>query len=677
MKIKLSRLNIRVAAGGQTFSADLVFGDGLNVIRADNTSGKSTCINSIMWVLGLEGMLGPEKAVHLPPAMTSEIEDEDGNIHGVTESHVTLEMRRSDGHALTIRRLVVGEASKDIIRVWEGEALSSPTYSIVPKDFYVRRSGAAREERGFHHYIAEWLDWTLAEVTRLDGTSGPLYVEAFSPLWIVEQKRGWAGIQALAPNYLRISDVKRRSLEYLLSLDVMERRSRLQELERETADIRSKWSETRTALLAAIKHSGAVAREIPVAPTGAWPFVPAPYVAVARDESWLRLSEAVREARERVTSIEAVRMADADGRSVNSDELEQAEAELQRVIAIKNHVTQAISRDQAAREATETRLATIKQDRRRHKDLLLLRNLGSDDESLLQIDMCPVCKRELGDVLLDEEVSGAVMSVEATIDYLGSQAELAKMTIDSTAVALESQEAERDALRHGASELRSRVSTLRMALTGDGRSMVDAQEILNARHQLVTYEDMELAFEEALNDFEVLSRDWGETQAKLSELRATRLSDLDSAKLSALQAEFVAQLVRYGFESIPPSALTVSKDSYQPIHEGYDPAFESSASDAVRIIWAYLLALRHVSNQFGLNHPGLIIFDEPRQQMAAKLSFQELLSRAAEDDDQTLFATSESAAALDAMLVGLASNRIEFEGKILKLFGSHESNSSS
>ena len=66
-------------------------------------------MNSIMWALGIDGMLGPQHTVPLPHAMTSQIEAPDGTEHTVSESHVILEIRRSDAKSLTIRRQVVGD----------------------------------------------------------------------------------------------------------------------------------------------------------------------------------------------------------------------------------------------------------------------------------------------------------------------------------------------------------------------------------------------------------------------------------------------------------------------------------------------------------------------------------------------------------------------------------------
>ena len=50
-----------------------------------------------------------------------------------------------------------------------------------------------------------------------------------------------------------------------------------------------------------------------------------------------------------------------------------------------------------------------------------------------------------------------------------------------------------------------------------------------------------------------------------------------------------------------------------PMVENFDMKFDSSASDNIRVIWAYTLALLQTSLKYGGNHPGIIIFDEPDQ----------------------------------------------------------------
>lgn len=60
-------------------------------------------------------------------------------------------------------------------------------------------------------------------------------------------------------------------------------------------------------------------------------------------------------------------------------------------------------------------------------------------------------------------------------------------------------------------------------------------------------------------------------------------------------------------------AIQISEESYLPIIEEFDMKFDSSASDNIRAIWAYTIALMQTSIEKKGNHPGVVIFDEPNQ----------------------------------------------------------------
>ena len=50
-----------------------------------------------------------------------------------------------------------------------------------------------------------------------------------------------------------------------------------------------------------------------------------------------------------------------------------------------------------------------------------------------------------------------------------------------------------------------------------------------------------------------------------------------------------------------------------PVIDKFDMKFDSSASDNIRAIWSYTLALLQTSKKQIGNHPGVLIFDEPTQ----------------------------------------------------------------
>ncbi|WP_332768630.1 hypothetical protein [Phenylobacterium sp.] len=55
------------------------------------------------------------------------------------------------------------------------------------------------------------------------------------------------------------------------------------------------------------------------------------------------------------------------------------------------------------------------------------------------------------------------------------------------------------------------------------------------------------------------------------------------------------------------------------VQQGYEIGFETSASDAIRLKWAYQLGLLELGHQHPTHHPGMLLLDEPRQQSSSRV----------------------------------------------------------
>lgn len=96
--------------------------------------------------------------------------------------------------------------------------------------------------------------------------------------------------------------------------------------------------------------------------------------------------------------------------------------------------------------------------------------------------------------------------------------------------------------------------------------------------------------------------------------------------------------------------------------------FEMSASDAIRLKWAYYLACMELMRDFSVNHPGLAIFDEPGQQEVESSSLFEFLrsaSKSAQNGQQVIVSTSETYDTVSSLL-GDSANVVSFAGFILQ-----------
>ena len=208
MTVRLRHLRLRAETSTGPFGADIPLDVGLNVLRADNTTGKSTCLQGLLYALGLERMLSPRREIPLAYVMTSHLDDPGtGQRHPVLESAVWVELENSAGDVITVRRGVVTSTDRKLVSVFNGPLLTQPANHYRQRDYFVLDPGAAHREAGFHRMLAEFIGWRLPTVRRYDGSETTLYIETIFPLLYVEQKAGWSSLPAAFPTYFQIRDV--------------------------------------------------------------------------------------------------------------------------------------------------------------------------------------------------------------------------------------------------------------------------------------------------------------------------------------------------------------------------------------------------------------------------------------------------------------------------------------
>jgi hypothetical protein len=223
-------------------------------------------------------------------------------------------------------------------------------------------------------------------------------------------------------------------------------------------------------------------------------------------------------------------------------------------------------------------------------------------------------------------------------------------------------------------ELRKEIRALRQTLVSPNNapSVEAIRQRLELEGKVQALEKAIHEFSESMESFEDLATNWKTLLDRRRALPSDGLSSEDKAKLARLSELLREQLVDFGFSSLRPETLEISRDTYRPTREGFDLGFDLSASDNIRTIWAYLEGLLELASERHLNHLGLLLFDEPRQQEAAEVSFERLLKRAARSSErgqQVIFATSEPIASIERMTEGLNPTIVSFEGRVIKKIG--------
>jgi len=670
--LRIRHIRLRADTTGGLYGTDVRLDGRLTVLHAPNTSGKSTVLHAFLYALGLEQMLSPRREIPLSYAMREYVQNPATGVeHKILESYVAVEIENATGQRVTVRRNVIAEGDRRLISVVSGPELTEGPGDYARRDYFVMDAGGAQREAGFHHFLADFMGWTLPVVKRFDGGDCPLYVETLFPLFFVEQKVGWTAIPGAIPTQFRIREVHRRSVEFLMDFETHDMELRRQDLELRMSSARTEWTKSVNGIVVLATTSGLRAARLPVAPTVLGSDVENAHLEFQQNGEWLRLEKRIAALAEQLETLQNESIPEVEG--VAEGAATEAEA-LSAEILTLNTERSTIFRERQAeivqQASTAQRVAQLEEDLLKNKDALKLRNFGSTLSRELDPNHCPTCEQAIDQSLLPQGTLDSVMSIEDNIEYLSAQRQVFKRLADRSIAMIRELDLE---LVSTGEEVRSKSARLR-ALKSDliapshAASAAFIEERLRLEQELIRIGDTKGRFEQQLDALNEQAGAWRDLLAERAELPEARLSEEDVGKLSKLETSIRSQLVKYGFGTFPAKDLTVSRDSYRPEKEGFEIGFELSASDSVRLKWAYQLGLLDVSHGSETNHPGLVVFDEPRQQEAAEASVAGLLSEAsriASGRSQILIATSEDLSKVKGFLKGIECQLLVFDGKMI------------
>jgi hypothetical protein len=461
-------------------------------------------------------------------------------------------------------------------------------------------------------------------------------------------------------------------VEFILGLQTHELELMRQQVELDLAACKAGWLAKRDELQSAAASVSAHVEGVPIVPTIATDDVVRASLFVDANEGRASVEDVASSIRDRIAHLV---LAEAS----NVEEVaNETTAELERMLTLaaehntrRSNLFRARQAEVAQLLATDRRIAALEEDLQKNLDAQKLRNLGSTLAEAFTADHCPTCAQPIHDTLLAQKASAEVMPIADNIEYIKSQRGIflrLRARAQSTITALERQLA---AATAEVNEASARVRALRSDLLAPSHvpSITELEERLRLESRLHILEDAQQRFEEQKLALISLSARYAELLARRTELGGDRLSTDDRLKLSRRTSLVREQAESYGFSTFPAKEIDISPDTYRPQKEGFEIGFELSASDAIRLKWAYQLALMEVTRTAQTNHPGLVVFDEPRQQETAKMSFRSLLVRAAATkgaDQQVIFATSEDRQELNAVLSAIDCHLVAFEGHVVQ-----------
>ncbi len=609
--LRIERLRIEIHTEEGTYGVDETFNNGLNFLASeDNTCGKSSILEAIYYCLGFEEIIGGKGEKVLTSAYKTFIEDGDKKL-SVLQSKAYLQISNGSEVVTLYRSAKMDNRDAKLITIYYSE-LDKINEANLIEDTYVHMANSAVNKQGFHRFLEKFLHLELPIVPSTDGSQRKLYLQLIFSCMFIEQKHGWADIFSGMP-ILGIKESKKRVLEYVMKLDTLNNEKKKDYLKSEESRIKSEWQLVIKEIINAANRETCNIIGLPMKPSILTP-IDLTGIHVLKGSQYL--GGYIEGLRMQYADIERIKPKIVDNFEKLQEELEATEQNISEYEEDIKWLREHILKEKASIDLLRNNLEIIENDLRNNKDAARLRDLGSELGCSTSRDICPVCHQIISDSLLPTVEGVEVMSIDENVRHLEAQ----KVMLN---YAIESHKHNRDDMDQKIQCLQGKVFTLRRlakALRSDLYAVDDnlsealVYKKIELQTQIEHLEDLEKFVEARKENLKDLSESWQKYLSDKEKIPKSKFSKEDFEKIQLLRNTFVSNLEAYGYKSITNMQdISISDENYLPVIEEFDMKFDSSASDNIRGIWAYTIALMQVSMSKLGNHPTALIFDEPVQ----------------------------------------------------------------
>lgn len=610
--LRIRRLKIEIKTSNGVYGSDDNFTDGLNFIASeDNTCGKSSIIAAIYYCLGLEEIIGGRGEKVLTSVYKTSIEERE-NVWPVLESGAYLEISNGKEVITIYRAAKMENRDSKLITVCHSELDDIGRPDIFSEDMYVHMPNSAVNKKGFHSFLETFLHIELPLVPASDDAIRKLYLQLIFSGMFIEQKHGWADILSGMP-VLGIRESKKRVLEFILRLDTLENEKKKDHLRTSESNIKHKWDYLVKELNIHANRESCTISGLPTSPKllSEDDFSK---ISISKDNDIIE--EYIEDLKEQYEELGLMKPKIVDNFDKIQEELNETENSIDQFESELHKHRDMLFSENSSIERLASNLEVIDSDIRNNKDAARLRDLGSELSLATSKDLCPVCNQTIQDTLIPDSSHMQVMSIDENIRHLTAQKEMLEFAQNSHIQNKDKLQSKITQLENGLFRLRSLAKSLRSDLYSTNDNI--SESIVYKRLQL----DSEINNLNKLFDYissqklklKELSDEWKQYLTDKAGLPSKKFTDLDEEKIKTLRNHFINNLRQFGYKSILNlNLIDISLETYLPVIEGFDMKFDSSASDNIRAIWAFILALLQTSNEKAGNHPGVLIFDEPAQ----------------------------------------------------------------
>ncbi|MDC5757211.1 hypothetical protein OPW41_24290 [Vibrio europaeus] len=701
--MKFNQLFVTLSAtDNQDYGYEIPFSAGLNIIRGDNSSGKSTFVNSLIYALGMEEIIGSKGSSALPYALKDRF-DLDGEEKRVVSSTVYLELENNHGQVITLKRSIKSETiDTKLIQVIEGAYLTNQSLSNLRSQYtFLHDAGSAQDEnRGFFAYLEKFLGLELPSLSDNKGKETKLYLQSVFSALLIEQKRGWTDYIANIP-YYGVSGMREKVASYLLDLDSFRNTKKLNELQSQRARVISEWSEFATEIKVSVESKYLSVSGVSKAPSVDFD---SKLVTIGErvgvdikpfDQVKAELSQEMHE----VLQNEKAQLSDDSPDLVAK--IESVQDRIDELLLMQGMCGSQIKINESQLGQYVESLESIEKDLKGNKLTRKLVKFGVNEADLdFAKGKCHTCLNPIDDILISPDSIAMPMSLEENITHLDNQKKMTKSLIDGLHKTIERDKGQLLTINREVAKFRKELISLKRDIKSTNSiKEADVRKKIVIENRQSDLKKLEEKVKDHLAALTNLAGKYKKLNGEIAALSKHSFTGNDWSKINTFSLEFKSLASKFGYRSAVVDEIEVKAGTLLPylsdieLREQVETPTElqkkqsasvadiksdSSASDFVRLIWSYLIALYKASASQGGNHPGLILFDEPAQHSMSTKSVNQMLDTLAKTRGlQSIVAASfdENEDTFNSSVAGLNENSFKLVRLPRKVIGRLESNS--
>lgn len=656
-KLRVEILTDKSEAIDDLYGFDFTFNQGLNIIAGENSRGKTTINSCIFYALGMEELLGGynnkalDKALKDTFVIKTDInkEEETAINYNVKRSKVFLEIENDKNDIVCLER-VIFKSHKDEkesnITIYESK-LKDLDKDVSKGVFFVNGNGNNDDPNGFYEWFKNFIHLTVPDVSSSSKKSdySPLYLQMIFSSIFIEQTKGWSEFLATMP-YFGVIKPKEKVVEFLLNLDEIDISTIRDSYNKEKNNIVDNWNKTIKAFSYLEKQNNAIITSLPET-----------IISEKRDienisltfqigeDKFIGYNEFLIKKKDSISVLEKKPFAKIENNQqeilVKYEETKTQYKDLNRYI---EEFDNKLNIEKLQVENITNQLKNIEKEIREHTNLIKVFNNSLFDNK--KESKCPTCTQIITeDILSTNTIHIPQLSLEENKGFLVSQKKIIQSTLKSLTNTIKEKNS---LLLYFKNTLRNKETLLKSLskdLIADDRALSESEVVkkIQLQQEVENLNIFDLQLTELKDELISLANKHHNIIIKLDGLEKSN----DEDKLSSFESNYKNLLYSFGYDSNEKYQVSINRKApfkYFPVYKrGKDDTnpqsirINSSASDFVRNIWAYTLALRDK----GANHPGLIMFDEPGQHRTKLSSLKALFENVSiEKNKQTIIFTS-------------------------------------